>query len=252
MAAPIASFTLLPTGLSVQFTDLSTNVPTSWLWDFGELPTQTVQNPLHIYSVSGQFTVTLTATNAGGSSQVTKTINISTSPVIPLSISDTVNCKIPASIKIDELCKFNYIRYWQLFLQILVDPTISDANVFDETAWTPLANMLIAELVAYQLIQDTVSQSTASSSSSSTGGQKKIKTGPAEAEWYPNSAAGSSAFGEGGVFDQLRKSICTTASRLRINLPMCPPLAQKPLIFIKAGRMAPPKPVFPFENINLG
>lgn len=235
MSIPLASFTFLPTGLSVQFTDLSTNIPTSWLWDFGELPTQVIQNPAHTFSAPGVYTVRLTATNDDGSTQVIKSLNVSIDPTLPLSISDIINCKMPAGISIDEICKLNYIRYWQLYLQVLVDPVISDANVFIESAWTPLANMLIAELVAYQLIQDTVSQN-AVPSSTSMGVQKKIKTGPAEAEWYSNFDAGANAFAPGGVFDQLRKSVCTTASRIRVNLPMCPPLTHKPQLFRKVGR----------------
>ncbi|UOG73485.1 GEVED domain-containing protein [Hymenobacter tibetensis] len=56
----------------VQFTDQSTNAPTSWLWTFGDNTTSTQQNPSHIYSTSGVFNVTLTATNAFGSNVVTR------------------------------------------------------------------------------------------------------------------------------------------------------------------------------------
>lgn len=251
MAAPIANFTFLPTGLSVQFTDLTTNVPVSFLWDFSDGPPSTDQNPLKVFSGAGNFKITLIATNPDGVSQVIKTINVAVTPTLPLSISDIVNCKVPAAIQVDEICKLNYIRYWQIYLQSLVDPTISDANVFIESAWSALANMLIAELVAYQLIQDTISQN-AVPGASSMGSQKRIKTGPAEAEWYSNFDAGKDAFKEGGVFDTLRKSICTTASRIRINLPMCNPLTHKPSIFIKAGRKKKKKAKFPFNVPHLG
>jgi PKD repeat protein len=53
--------------LSVQFTDLSTGSPTSWLWDFGDGNTSTTENPAHTYSVPGLFTVNLTAINTAGS-----------------------------------------------------------------------------------------------------------------------------------------------------------------------------------------
>ncbi|HZX62896.1 MAG TPA: GEVED domain-containing protein [Bacteroidales bacterium] len=70
---PVADFTgsptTLPAGNSVQFTDKSTNNPTSWLWTFeGGTPTaSTSQNPLISYNTPGSFGVTLVATNSAGS-----------------------------------------------------------------------------------------------------------------------------------------------------------------------------------------
>jgi len=76
---PIADFSGTPTtvsvGNSVQFTDLSTNDPTSWSWNFtgGTPSTSTVQNPSVTYDTEGTYEVSLTATNGLGSD--TKTIN---------------------------------------------------------------------------------------------------------------------------------------------------------------------------------
>ena len=77
--APVASFTGTPTSgivpLTVIFTDSSTNAPTSWLWNFGDGDTanNTFMNPVHRYSSTGTYTITLTATNAGGSNISTRT-----------------------------------------------------------------------------------------------------------------------------------------------------------------------------------
>ncbi len=60
-------------GQTIQFTDLSTNTPTSWSWNFGDSTTSTAQNPTKSYSAAGTYNVTLTATNAGGSDSETKT-----------------------------------------------------------------------------------------------------------------------------------------------------------------------------------
>jgi len=69
-AIPVASFKVSErTGLTpfeVQFTDQSTNGPTSWLWEFGDGVTSAEQNPLHSYSSVGTYTVNLTATNGDG------------------------------------------------------------------------------------------------------------------------------------------------------------------------------------------
>ena len=75
IATPIASFTAdirkgtLP--LSVQFTDTSSNSPTSWVWLFGDGTESTLENPLHTYTSAGTYTVELTAANAGGSRTTT-------------------------------------------------------------------------------------------------------------------------------------------------------------------------------------
>ncbi len=68
---PVANFTGTPTSgylpLTVNFTDGSSNTPTSWSWTFGDGGTSTAQNPGHTYTAAGTYTVTLTATNAFGS-----------------------------------------------------------------------------------------------------------------------------------------------------------------------------------------
>ena len=50
----------------VTFTDLTLNDPTSWLWNFGDGTTSTLQNPVHTYYDESTYTVCLTATNALG------------------------------------------------------------------------------------------------------------------------------------------------------------------------------------------
>ncbi len=74
---PVADFIGSPTTtfrlLSVAFTDLSTESPTSWSWNFGDGGTSTAQNPIHQYMSTGTYTVSLTATNSQGSDTETKT-----------------------------------------------------------------------------------------------------------------------------------------------------------------------------------
>ncbi|MFL2585925.1 MAG: GEVED domain-containing protein [Parvicellaceae bacterium] len=51
----------------VSFTDLSSNVPFAWYWDFGDGNNSIIQNPTHTYTNSGEYDVTLISTNAYGS-----------------------------------------------------------------------------------------------------------------------------------------------------------------------------------------
>jgi uncharacterized protein (TIGR02145 family) len=98
-SAPVAGFITSSTNIyanqSVQFTDQSTNSPTSWSWNFGDGGTSTYQNPSHIYSNAGTYTVTLTATNSYGSDVETKSnymvVNPSGSaPVAAFTASSTI------------------------------------------------------------------------------------------------------------------------------------------------------------------
>ena len=73
---PVANFsanvTTSCTG-AIQFTDLTTNTPTSWLWTFGDGSTSTLQNPTHNYLFNGTYTVSLKATNPYGNNTATQT-----------------------------------------------------------------------------------------------------------------------------------------------------------------------------------
>jgi PKD repeat protein len=88
VAKPVASFTATPaTGvapLTVRLVGSATNTPTSWAWNFGNGTTSTVQSPSAIYNAAGTYTVSLTATNAGGTSAaVTRVITVTAPPTTP-------------------------------------------------------------------------------------------------------------------------------------------------------------------------
>jgi PKD repeat protein len=92
--APGANFTASPTNgvapLSVSFTDASSGSPTSWSWTFGDTGTSTLQSPSHIYATPGSYTVTLIASNMGGSSTNTK-VNLITALTPPPAASFTAS-----------------------------------------------------------------------------------------------------------------------------------------------------------------
>jgi PKD repeat protein len=82
--APVANFSASATnvtpGTTVSFTDLSSGIPTSWSWSvspatgwsYAAGSTATTQNPLIVFNTVGQYTISLTATNAQGSDIETK------------------------------------------------------------------------------------------------------------------------------------------------------------------------------------
>jgi Zn-dependent metalloprotease/uncharacterized membrane protein len=105
---PVADFSGSPTSggapLTVNFTDLSSNGPTSWSWSFpgGTPSSSTAQNPTVTYASAGTYDVTLIATNASGSDTQTKVGYITVQPPQPpvadftasstnITVGDTVN-----------------------------------------------------------------------------------------------------------------------------------------------------------------
>jgi len=81
--------------LTVNFTDQSCGIITSWSWDFGDGSTSSEQNPSHTYTIPGIYTVSLTVIGPGGSDEKTEVDFISVSqrtrkamPFIPLLLDD--------------------------------------------------------------------------------------------------------------------------------------------------------------------
>jgi len=116
---PVANFTGTPrTGaipLAVTFTDISTNNPTSWLWNFGDGNTSTAQNPTNTYVAAGNYSVQLTATNAGGSN--TSLQNGYIFAYIPAVANFTANVTTgpnPLTVQFTDLSTGSpYNWYWQ-------------------------------------------------------------------------------------------------------------------------------------------
>jgi PKD repeat protein len=114
---PVANFAPVSTNTACAhtftLTDNSTNSPTSWSWYMpGATPsTSTLQNPVITYTSSGIKNISLSATNASGSSTIiTKTITVNTCTgleeltgeqisIYPNPASDYININIDNSIE---------------------------------------------------------------------------------------------------------------------------------------------------------
>jgi len=94
--APVAAFTadntVISEGQSVSFTDQSVNTPTAWNWTFegGSPASSTNQNPTVVYATPGVYTVTLSATNDGGSNTVTKSTYITVQDTLEAPVADFI------------------------------------------------------------------------------------------------------------------------------------------------------------------
>lgn len=93
---PVANFEVTSTvgvlpNVAITFTDTSTNNPTEWYWDFdGNAIDSNDQNPTAIFTTAGTYTITLTASNAGGSDKKTLVIVVESGeeepPSVPLNL----------------------------------------------------------------------------------------------------------------------------------------------------------------------
>ncbi len=88
---PIAGFNFIVTDLTVQFSNISTNA-TIYAWDFGDGNTSTEANPTHTYATAGNYTVELTASNAAGSTSISRDVSVATAE--PVDLGYTVSLKV--------------------------------------------------------------------------------------------------------------------------------------------------------------
>jgi len=90
---PVANFTMSnATGISpllVNFTDTSTESPTTWNWTFGGSNFSSAQNPSYTFTGAGNYTVILNASNSAGFSNITKYINVFEPPVANFTMSNS-------------------------------------------------------------------------------------------------------------------------------------------------------------------
>lgn len=231
MAIPIPLFTLSYSGdKKLKFTNQTLGA-ISHQWSFTKNGDSTPEQVSATYSPEitfasyGIYNLILSETNAEGTGQKTIQIVVTQFPSLNLTIISMIKGDLPTGFVVDPLLLDQDIKKWQLYLQPEMVPVIADSDVFIETAWPTLANVMIAKLVVYEIILRGASQAvTATSNNSGKGGLKKLETGPSNAEWYDGSVFWSSIFkgGPDSVIGQLLGEICLYANRLKITLPFCP------------------------------
>jgi len=93
--APVPSFTFMTSCSvdSVYFTGTSSGNIVLWNWNFGDATTSALQNPVHSYSTSGTFTVTLTVTSDSGCTATFTDVVVPASGVIA-AFANTPDCEL--------------------------------------------------------------------------------------------------------------------------------------------------------------
>lgn len=118
VAAPIGDFSVAPQqghiDEPIQFTDQSTGTPTSWMWDFGDSGISSLQSPVHSYSSSGTFMVTLMVGNAMGIGAPVKKdiIIVNDKPVADFEADETSHIWYPAQVSFTDMSIGKDITSW--------------------------------------------------------------------------------------------------------------------------------------------
>ncbi len=88
---PQAAFDYSPTATqsdaTISFLDLSTGLPDSYLWNFGDGTTSAEQNPVHVYSEFGTYQVCLSVVNEGGNNTACQSIMVEFVPIANFSVN---------------------------------------------------------------------------------------------------------------------------------------------------------------------
>ena len=79
--------------MNVSFTDLSTGYPTTWNWSFGDgiWTNGTTQNPFHLYTLAGSYSITLVVNSTETNHSLTKNNFIFVYPEVPPTAAISAN-----------------------------------------------------------------------------------------------------------------------------------------------------------------
>jgi gliding motility-associated-like protein len=156
--APVAAFALSPTtaclNATVTTTNTSTNSPTSYAWTVTPATftvtagTLTSATPSFTFQTAGTYTITLTATNANGTSPVvtnTIIVNNCPAPVASYTIADATPCLGTATNLIDNSTNGPTLWAWTV---TPAGPNFSSATAQNPTITFPSAGTFTVGLVA--------------------------------------------------------------------------------------------------------
>ncbi len=116
-APPAANFGFTPANgfvpLTVQFSDSSTGEIENWKWMFGDGDTSDVQNPEHVYELSGDYDATLIVTGPGGVDTLKQeqVIHVQDTPPVANFGSNVTHGSVPLMVMFTDSSK-GIIEHW--------------------------------------------------------------------------------------------------------------------------------------------
>jgi len=119
-------------GDTIQFKDNTLNLPTSWTWSFpgGSPSTSTLPNPKVVYNTSGNYDVTLTASNSKGTNSITKKGYITVTTPAPLGLSAIIKNQTTGEVDL-KWSSINDINVYEDF-----EDGIADNFTYSDTCFT--------------------------------------------------------------------------------------------------------------------
>jgi PKD repeat protein len=111
-------------GEVITFSNQSENAD-SYLWDFGDQTTSTLEAPTHEFPTPGTFAVTLTSTGKKGSISSTQTINITG---ITYSFNNTCDFDLPefVSFYYDGTDIYDFVEHGTVSAHEITDPIVTE------------------------------------------------------------------------------------------------------------------------------
>lgn len=91
-------------GSATVFENTSSNVFTSYFWDFGDgIGTSNDQSPSYIYSLAGTYNVTLNMVGSNGdcTGSITLPVEVPSAPALSVEVSSHTVCELPLSVLVD-------------------------------------------------------------------------------------------------------------------------------------------------------
>lgn len=149
---PVAQFSLSPSAgclpFPVSFTDQSNSIAgsiTNWSWDFGDGVTSGLQNPLHIYTTGGIYSVKLTVQNSKGckdSLLLSDTVSTGTKPV-PSFVTNQLNVCASVPVNFNNKTTGSYTSFLWYFGDGDTSTKTGPAHYFNDTGF------MNVKLIAY-------------------------------------------------------------------------------------------------------
>mgnify|MGYP000589398959 CR=1 FL=1 len=125
---------------TIVFNDLSLNDPSAWHWEFGDGASSELQNPTHIYSAPGTYTVSLTATNEYGESTETEVGYIEVAPLPEVDLGPDLHLEPGEGVDLD--AGDGYTDYlWSTgetdqLINVVMSDELGDENLY----WVQVVN----------------------------------------------------------------------------------------------------------------
>lgn len=95
---------------------ISSGTIAAWHWDFGDGNTSVLQNPAHIYSSAGDFTVTLTAVSGNGcTNSISGSAHVFPLPLADFSFSPAPTAELIDEVLFTDLSTGNPVQWWWEF-----------------------------------------------------------------------------------------------------------------------------------------